>query len=1000
MYDYDCCLIYTPQHAEFATQLIAYAAAVERLKLVGFEWNTEHPPDSIPATLDHLLQRSAVCAVCLNHTAPWDNPVLKEELLERVQQRLLRLVHLFFAEPVAYESNVTTIRWGFEAGFKQLSAVIVGEQLAHSSYTSEFMAGAVLGSAMFGTFLPPADYVQRPEDEHIRAFWQADSDYGVLGLIGIGGSGKTCLLLNFLQAVPDHPLAVPERVQAEQLKKPGGIFGWSFYDNPQIEELIRSLYTYLTGEATTAAARELTYKLLQQLETRPVPRLLLVFDGLEKVQEDQKSPAGFGSLRDSSLRHLVRRIARGDLPIKLLITSRYPLYELEPFMRHGYWTLDTNMFDQQSAIRLFNAHGLDVSPAATSSLLNRFGNHALTLDHVARLINTYFAADVHALDHIQRSAATDQQADLLAQVLNIYTQQLTPAELAVLQVIALIRKPLSFELLASMFTTYEGLQIGETIWPTDQPTLQATLATLQQLHSRVELLASMFATYESLQVGQASWTIDQATLQAILATLQQLHLISVYEQGSTQICTTHQSIRDYFSQVDTPTTKTIHQKRIQLLTASFSKLPAQEGENLTALITLFTELIYHSLQVENPTQALMWYTTLGYQALAWRNGDYQRGLALTHMLVEALGHHHVDSIQALAHEHNLFLLDLGYAARVEQRTNELLRYYRELTHEATTDILESFGYFDPQSAYVMYEVILLQTLADAKLAQGKLQEVVAIIDQILAQEPDWQRRRKGQTGSNPYGRRAIAHALSGNADQALIDFKAADEFAQQHWRADIFRTPDWHHKPFHAQLLARLGRLSAARTRLRSIDIDHMRSYRPLSSAWYDLAAAEIAYVAGEQQLASTHSATALAWALQSGHQQIYAQAHIQRARLYLQAQQLDQAEQALVEALSTARSGDFNIQLVDALVLSGYLALANADLQQADQAAHEASSLSQQLDYRWGLGDATYLLAKTHQRAARRQSAQAYAEQSLALRRALRDPRVRYSQQLLEQLQ
>src|ERR1700722_11029588 len=87
--------------------------------------------------------------------------------------------------------------------------------------------------------LPPAPhFVGRDlEIAELRSFWQADGR-GVLALVGLGGAGKTAVAARFVAEQPTQ----------------GGLFVWSFYQEPDAGLCLQEAYRYFAHSEAAAPA--------------------------------------------------------------------------------------------------------------------------------------------------------------------------------------------------------------------------------------------------------------------------------------------------------------------------------------------------------------------------------------------------------------------------------------------------------------------------------------------------------------------------------------------------------------------------------------------------------------------------------------------------------------------------------------------------------------------------------------------------------------------------
>src|SRR5262249_25070974 len=94
--------------------------------------------------------------------------------------------------------------------------------------------------------LPPApDFLGRERElKELLAFWDTGSR-GVLALVGLGGAGKTALASRFLAEL-SNPGHVP---------RPGGLFVWSFYQEPDAGIFLQEAYRYFAGGSLAPPAK-------------------------------------------------------------------------------------------------------------------------------------------------------------------------------------------------------------------------------------------------------------------------------------------------------------------------------------------------------------------------------------------------------------------------------------------------------------------------------------------------------------------------------------------------------------------------------------------------------------------------------------------------------------------------------------------------------------------------------------------------------------------------
>ena len=160
-----------------------------------------------------------------------------------------------------------------------------------------------------------------------------------------------------------------------------------------------------------------------------------MLDGLERVQRPEADgPGDFGRIDDPLLRGLLTRLAAGEGKATALVTSRFPLTDLEPLLDRGYRHRDVDGLDPAAAVELLRRHGVRGDDEALAGLVESFGAHALTLDHLGGLIGRFLDGDPSRAPEAPglSSPRRDRQALRLARLLDAYRTHLPPAELAIL----------------------------------------------------------------------------------------------------------------------------------------------------------------------------------------------------------------------------------------------------------------------------------------------------------------------------------------------------------------------------------------------------------------------------------------------------------------------------------------------------------------------------------------------------------------------------------------
>lgn len=276
----------------------------------------------------------------------------------------------------------------------------------------------------------------------LRAYWR-DGFRGVVALVGLGGAGKTAVAAHFLDELRNPGI----------LPRPDGLFVWSFYQEPDTGLFLQEAYRYFArGAAPTAGAKGTGILHLMHDALAVGGPHLLVLDGLERVQR-QESTGSYGQIEDPLLKGLLTRLAEGVSRAVALVTSRFPLTDLAASAERGYRPLDVAGLDSTAARELLRSRGVQGDEAALAGLIDGYGAHALTLDHLGGLIGQFLDGDARRAPEAPALAApgSDRQALRLARLLRAYEDYLPAAELALLCRLCLLRRSVTLDQIAQMF---------------------------------------------------------------------------------------------------------------------------------------------------------------------------------------------------------------------------------------------------------------------------------------------------------------------------------------------------------------------------------------------------------------------------------------------------------------------------------------------------------------------------------------------------------------------
>src|SRR5262249_24217652 len=141
-----------------------------------------------------------------------------------------------------------------------------------------------------------------------------DRTPSLVAFVGPGGQGKTAIVQHWLEEL------------ATATPRPEGVFLWSFYRGKDADLCLRALYAYASGLAK-AGDLSASYCVDHLLPILRRDRWAVVLDGTEVVQHE--GPPWFGRFVHPELSRLLEEIASEPLPGVIVLTTRFPLPDLE-----------------------------------------------------------------------------------------------------------------------------------------------------------------------------------------------------------------------------------------------------------------------------------------------------------------------------------------------------------------------------------------------------------------------------------------------------------------------------------------------------------------------------------------------------------------------------------------------------------------------------------------------------------------------------------------------
>lgn len=287
----------------------------------------------------------------------------------------------------------------------------------------------------------------REKDLVTLCHWVLDENCRVLGILGIGGIGKTSLALRLSHRLKDHFQVV---------------IGYSLYNAPPLETLLKELLQVLVAPAPLALAGGVEAGLRTLLAHLQNRRVLLVLDSWETLLQEG-TLAGYHRSGYENYGELLDQVGRSGHQSCLILTSREKPLQLGLVEARvsAARSLTLAGLAVEDAQPLLQDLGLIASRESQQALIKHYSGNPLALKLVAESVQTLFGGKAEAfLANTKEAAVLDEIEEMFAQQL----KRLSRLEEQLVSWLALAREPLSFQQLKQdLSLNCSGQEIGEAL---------------------------------------------------------------------------------------------------------------------------------------------------------------------------------------------------------------------------------------------------------------------------------------------------------------------------------------------------------------------------------------------------------------------------------------------------------------------------------------------------------------------------------------------------------
>jgi hypothetical protein len=255
----------------------------------------------------------------------------------------------------------------------------------------------------------------------------AGGPVSIVALAGPGGQGKTAIVQHWLE-----PFLTGAR-------RADGVFLWSFYRGKDADLCLRQLYAYAEGLAQPPDVSA-SYCVDHLLPVLRRERWALVLDGTEVAQYDDGP--WFGRFLHPELGRLLEELASQPLPGVVLLTTRFPLPELER-RRHARLVSLAGL-DVASARGLLASVGVRGTPGELDAAAEAAGFHAKAVELLGTYLRRFAGSEArrHAeLPPAPEAPGYSDEERHVARVLTAFRAALPPEAQDILALTTAFRDP-------------------------------------------------------------------------------------------------------------------------------------------------------------------------------------------------------------------------------------------------------------------------------------------------------------------------------------------------------------------------------------------------------------------------------------------------------------------------------------------------------------------------------------------------------------------------------
>ncbi len=272
------------------------------------------------------------------------------------------------------------------------------------------------------------NFVGRLEMLKTITVWYNDPEVRIGALIGWGGVGKSALVRKWYDSLEENKI------------HPDGIFWWGFYRSTSLDQFLNTLLRYVSQEEIDPDSIKSTWEKTEKIKEHiSQGKYLIVLDGLEQMQKSESGDE-FGKMLHHECTELLRYLAYAPKAGLCLITTRFPLKDLDNWCEVSYKTLPMVNLSVPDAVVMLRKRGVKGANENLKEVVERYKGHALSLTSMAGYLKRYYKGDITHAPDIEFVFSEEKRFRDVNKLLHRYAEKMTKSELVFLNIFSLFRR--------------------------------------------------------------------------------------------------------------------------------------------------------------------------------------------------------------------------------------------------------------------------------------------------------------------------------------------------------------------------------------------------------------------------------------------------------------------------------------------------------------------------------------------------------------------------------